>query len=221
MKKPHLSDFNLTEESFQEERSKRSQLRFVIFVLSVGIGIANVRFWIWSESVIGGWSILGLILTFYGLVPGIFCGVVLDGLVGKRFYHQSTRYEKAKAEYNAWFLRTQATFWDSTGRQFEYDVANVLTRSGYGAKVTPASGDGDVDAFLADGTIVRCKAHKSRCAPAVARELYGTMQHFKAPRAILISKNGFAKGVYEFVEDKPIELWNMNRLIEMQKKLDQ
>jgi hypothetical protein len=100
MKKPHLSDFNLTEESFQEERSKRSQLRFVIFVLSVGIGIANVRFWIWSESVIGGWSILGLILTFYGLVPGIFCGVVLDGLVGKRFYHQSTRYEKAKAEYN-------------------------------------------------------------------------------------------------------------------------
>ena len=48
-----------------------------------------------------------------------------------------------------------------------------------------------------------------------------SMQHFKAPRAILISKNGFAKGVYEFVEDKPIELWNMNRLIEMQKKLDQ
>src|SRR5215470_8707028 len=113
MKKPHLSDFNLTEECFQKERSKRSQLRFVIVVLSIGIGFANIRFWIWSNSVIGGWSILGLILTYYGLVPGVFCGVVLDRYLGERFYKQSARYEKAKAEYDAWFLRTQAAFWDS------------------------------------------------------------------------------------------------------------
>ena len=221
MTKPHLGDFNLTEESFQEQRRKRSQLRVLIIILSLAIGIANFRFWIWSNSVIGGWGILGLILTYYGLVPGILCGVVLDAVVGRMFYDESRRYEKAKKEYDTWFLRTQAAFWDAlTGRQFEHEVANLLTRVGYGAKLTPASGDGGVDVLLADGTIVQCKAHKSRCTPAVARELYGTLQHFKAPRAILVSKSGFAKGVYDFAQGKPIILWNMNRLIEMQKQLD-
>ena len=94
-----------------------------------------------------------------------------------------------------------------------------MNKAGYSARVTPASGDKGVDVLLSDGTVIQCKTHKSRVSPSVARELYGTLQHFKAPRAILISKNGFSKGVYEFVHGKNITLWDVNSLIEMQKGL--
>lgn len=222
MKKPHLSEFDLTEESFKEQRRKRSQLRFIIIMLSLAIGIANFRFWIWSNSVIGGWGILGLILTYYGVVPGVLCGVVLDAVVGKLFYAESRRYERAKKEYDAWFLRTQVSFWDSlTGRQFEQEVANLLSRSGYSAQLTPGSDDKGVDIILGDDTIVQCKAHKKPIGPAVVREVYGTLRAQKARTAILISKSGFTRGVIEFARGKPICLWDVGALIEMQKKLDQ
>lgn len=222
MKKPHFSDFNLTEESFKEQRRKRSQVRFIIIVLSLAIGVANFRFWIWSNSVIGRWGILGLILTYYGVVPGILCGVALDAIMGKFLYDESRRYERAKKEYDTWFLRTQVAFWDSlTGREFEREVANLLSRSGYSARLTPASDDKGVDIVLGNSTVVQCKAHKKPVGPAVARELYGTLRAHKRRTAILVSKSGFTRGVIEFARGKPIHLWDMGVLIEMQKKLDQ
>jgi hypothetical protein len=221
MKKPHLSDFNLTEDLLKEQHQKRFKLKFVMVPLSLSVVVANHYFWLWASSAIGNWSLLGLFLTLWGIIPGVVSYILLDSYLGNCFYDGLRRYESAKKKYEQWFVRTQLAFWDAlTGRQFEYEVANLLNKAGYSAKVTPASGDKGVDVLLADGTIIQCKTHKSRVSPSVARELYGTLQHFKAPRAILISKNGFSKGVYEFVHGKNITLWDVNRLIEMQKGLD-
>jgi hypothetical protein len=221
MKKPHLSDFNLTEDLLKEQRQKRFKLKFVMVPLSLSVVVANHCFWLWASIAIGNWSLLGLFLTLWGIIPGVVSYILLDSYLGNCFYAGLRRYESAEKKYDQWFVRTQLAFWDAlTGRQFEYEVANLLNKAGYSAKVTPASGDKGVDVLLADGTIVQCKTHKSHVSPSVARELYGTLQHFKAPRAILISKNGFSKGVYEFVHGKNITLWDVNRLIEMQKGLD-
>jgi hypothetical protein len=221
MKKPHLSDINLTEDSLREQRQKRYNLKFVMVLFSLLVGIANFSFWVWSVHALGNWSMIGQFLTFWGVIPATASYVLLDSYLGKRFYDRLKRYEDAKEKYNKWFVRTQFAFWDAlTGRQFEYEVTNLLNKAGYSARVTPASGDKGVDVLLSAGTIIKCKTHKSRLSPSITRELYGTLQHFKAPRAILISKNGFSKGVYEFVHGKNITLWDGNSLIEMQKMLD-
>ena len=195
--------------------------KFVIIPISVAIGAANYIFWLRMYEVIGNWSLLGLILTAFGLVPICFSMAILEIWTRKYSYSGVGRFEIARANYKKWYLRTQLSFWDSlSGRQFEHEVARLLSRSGYEAKVTPASNDKGVDVILNDGTLVQCKAHNSKVSPAIAREMYGTLKHFKANRAILIAKNGFTKGVYDFVKDKPVLLWDVSILIEMQKKLD-
>lgn len=221
MKKPYLIEFNLTGDSLEEQRRKRFKLKFIIISLSVLAAIGNHSLWLWAKNAIGDWSLLGLFLTFWGIIPGVLSYVFLDTYLGKHFYDGLRRYENAKEKYDQWFVRTQFAFWDSlTGRQFEHEVTNLLNRAGYSANVTPASGDKGVDVLLSDGTIIQCKAHKSRVSPSVIRELYGTLQHFSAPRAILISKHGFSKGVYEFARGKNITLWDVNNLIKIQKGID-
>ena len=64
-------------------------------------------------------------------------------------------------------------------------------------------------------TIVQCKNHQNPVGPSVVRELYGVMMSEKSKDGILICSGGFTKGVYDFVEGKPIELWDINKIVEM------
>ncbi len=117
-------------------------------------------------------------------------------------------------------MRTQETFWNGlTGRALEIEVANLLSRIGHKATLTPGSGDGGVDIVLDEGTIVQCKAHWASASPGVLRELYGTLIHQRAPRAILISLNGVTNGVHSFINGKPITVWDRSRLISIQKSI--
>jgi len=221
MKKPTLSDFNLTEDSLRIQKRRRSLWKFIIIPISAAVGLANDYFWLQMDSVIGDWSILGLVLTFFGVLPFIYSKRVLEWLVGRCFYPRLAGFERAQKRYEEWFVRTQLSFWDSlSGTAFEHEVADLLNRAGCGAHVTPASNYMGVDVILEDGTLVQCKAHKSKVSPAVARELYGKLRHIKTHRAILISKNGFTKGVFEFARGKPLLLWDVTYLMEIQKQLD-
>lgn len=147
--------------------------------------------------------------------------VISSSLIDPPSYTHLKRYQEAFAQYEAWFIRTRSEFWKSLGgREFEVEVLNLLNKKGLKARITPTTGDQGVDLFLGDGTIVQCKAHKVPISPAVVRELYGTLHHFKAPKAILISTHGFTKGVLEFVKGKPIALWDINSLITLQRELE-
>ncbi len=100
------------------------------------------------------------------------------------------KFQKAKKEFEAWFVRAQTEFWKSlTGKQFEHEFASVLNRNGYDIeKVTRGSGDGGVDIIAHKGwhkVVVQCKAHKNPVGPSVVRDLYGAMKHAKAKRAVL------------------------------------
>ncbi len=58
--------------------------------------------------------------------------------------------------------------------------------------------------------------HFGPVGPAVARELYGTLKHFRAPAAILASTSGFTKGVVAFARNKPIRLMGLTEIIALQ-----
>ena len=107
-------------------------------------------------------------------------------------------------------------YWMSlSGTDFERELATVLRGLGYRVKSTPISGDEGVDLVLkrtGKTIVVQCKAHKNPVGPAIARELLGSMIHFKADRAILACTGGFTRGVKEFVRDKPIDLVAVSEL---------
>jgi len=89
--------------------------------------------------------------------------------------------------------------------------------------LTSTSGDEGVDIWLyteRGREIVQCKAHRTPVGPAVVRELYGTMEHFKAPAGTLASTSGFTKGVITYAQGKPIKLVGLADIIAMQEKHD-
>lgn len=129
-------------------------------------------------------------------------------------------FREAESNYQVWFQRTQDDFWNSlSGAQFEREVVELLNRAGFIAQLTSGSGDGGVDIVLDDGTIIQCKARRGPCGPAVLRELYGSLHDFGAHKAILISREGFTAASIQFVEGKPIELWDRNTLVALQRSL--
>ncbi len=138
-------------------------------------------------------------------------------------YRRAQRYRKALEKFRAWWVRTQKEFWSSlSGKQFEAELAAVFWRAGFRAELTSATGDQGVDIWLhteRGREIVQCKAHRALIGPAVARELYGTLQHFGAPAAILVSTSGFTKGVLDYVRDKPIKLMDLSDIIALQEKV--
>lgn len=131
-----------------------------------------------------------------------------------------SQYQDAIYAYIYWEKTTKLNFWMSLdGHQFEDAVAAVYRTNGYIAQVSKQGGDGGVDIILEkDGkTIaVQCKAHKKEIGPSVARDLYGTISHLGIEEGIIVSRSGFTAGVYEFVQNKHIELVTLNDLMNMQ-----
>lgn len=238
MKKPTPEDFGLTDDQvkfLREIKSRRDKRReaFCVWPCVAVFVLAGITFYLSNLSRVPNSiiEIIGILFTSawiagIGFGAGLTIGYLLLRLLNyftpePKRYKALTRYVQAVAQYEAWFVRTQEGFWSSLdGRAFEIEVAKLLNRAGYPATLTPASGDGGVDILLGDGTIVQCKAHRASVSPGVVRELYGTLIHQRAPRAILISLNGVTNGVRSFIEGKQITVWDRSSLIAIQTTLD-
>jgi hypothetical protein len=201
----------------------------VLFTVFYVIVIANSdREWgFWA--VIVGWIpfVLAMLLMTAGFIAAILRRLGPESVVMKPFLsapdERIKRYQafrEAESKYQIWFQRTQEEFWNSlSGAQFELEVVQLLNRAGFAAQLTSGSGDGGVDIVLNDGTIIQCKARRGPCGPAFLRELYGSLHDFGAEKAILISREGFTAASIQFVEGKPIDLWDRNTLIMLQRGL--
>jgi len=168
-----------------------------------------------------GYLIAGLaVVTVTTLMVGVPCHLMLPLLMPR--YRQVQRYRKAVAIFRAWWVRTQKEFWLSlSGRQFEAELAGVFRKAGFRAELTSTSGDQGVDIWLyteRGKEIIQCKAHSGPVGPAVARELYGTLKHFRAPAAILASTSGFTKAVRAFARNKPIVLMDLSDIVALQER---
>ena len=217
MKKPTVADYGITDDDVAKAQFAKKWL----IVTAIGLMILGFVLLTKYEKTPYIWPLLLIAIPPYGPIVSYY---VLKYLLCAAWpvYRSVQAFKHATDKYEKWWIRTQVSFWDSlTGRQFEREVANLLSRSGYSAQLTPASDDKGVDIILGNGTIVQCKAHKKPVGPAVARELYGTLRAHEARTAILVSKSGFTRGVIAFAKGRPIHLWDLRALIEMQRKLDQ
>ena len=127
--------------------------------------------------------------------------------------------ERAQQEAERKRRRKLRDFWMSlSGREFEHELATLYRKQGYEVQSTPTTGDGGVDLIIrknGERIVVQCKSHKYPVGPAIVRELYGSMHHFRADSAILACTGGFTSGVRDFVKGKPIELISAPELVMM------
>ncbi len=224
--KPLLSEYGLPEDievvlRDMEERynSKRSRLQYLFFYVSVSLAIISF-FYIAIEQGNPGAGIGYAILV---MISYFFIAAFLEGIFKYRknteLHKKFFEYKKQLDLYNYWLQMNSINYWmNLDGHKFEEAVARVYRKHGYIAKVSKQGGDGGIDITLTKGNqriAVQCKAHKKPVGPAVARDLFGTMDHFGFSDGILVSRNGFTVGVYEFVKDKPIKLVNLNNIMEM------
>ena len=132
--------------------------------------------------------------------------------------------ERALEEARREALRKREEYWSGlSGLEFERELGTLCERRGYKVSFTPVSGDGGADLILhkeGKTTVVQCKRHKSPASPAVVRELYGTMVHLGADRAILACTGGFTKGVRDFANGKPIILVSALELARMSEAIE-
>lgn len=220
MKKPTPEEFGLTDNDVERLRDIEHRLCISdrVYLVTLLIGLAAC--WVWflvRSSIIA----LGVAYGIWPLTLTWLCENAPGVIIKLRYsnFDEYRRFSKAREKYDSWFQRTQRAFWQTMGgHTLEFEVGRLLDKRGSKARVTPGTNDKGVDIFLDDGSVVQCKAHKKPVSPAVVRELYGAMAHFHAPRGILVALNGFTQGAIEFAVGKPIELWDVDDLVEMQGK---
>lgn len=169
-----------------------------------------------------------IITIFFGAIIAFWLGVIIMIVFDKLdsgpkeivdIKSKYKEYDTAVKAYSYWREMEDFTFWNNLdGYQFEREIASLFRNQGYNATVTKGSGDGGVDVILTkynERIAVQCKAHSNPVGPAVIRDLYGTMTSGGYTKAILVSKSGFTKGVYEFASGKPIELLSLNDILAM------
>ena len=141
----------------------------------------------------------------------------------KQFLDEEEKYNKKIIEYENWIKKQKEEFWfNLSGHEFEVEVNTLLQKMGFNTQLTKGSGDKGIDIVILEddgGTIVQCKNHKNPVSPAIIRELYGVMASEYSKKGILINTGGFTKGVYEFSVGKPIELWDIEKIIKLNETL--
>lgn len=106
--------------------------------------------------------------------------------------------------------------------QFEYLLADLLRRMGLEATLTKASHDGGVDIIAYDRRpilggkiVVQAKRYKHTVPVSAVRDLYGTMQHEGASKAILFTTSKLSADAWQFADGKPMQLIEGDKLVQL------
>ncbi|PHO11425.1 hypothetical protein CPG38_13090 [Malaciobacter marinus] len=242
--KPLLEEYSLSIEELEKYKKQTLNLDDILnksYLAYLGLIIAII-YWLYNDALLFISSNIPLgIFGIFIILPisvGFFtlCLVILISIISTflKFYHPLTKniesFTKDLNEYNIKLKKYEEEqeklkifFWYSlTGHQFEYEVAKLFKQFGFKVEVTKGSDDKGVDINMWQNNkyiVVQCKAHKKRLSPAISRELYGTMKAHNATEAYLITLEGISDKSHEFIDDKPIKVFDVNSLISMQKKL--
>lgn len=125
--------------------------------------------------------------------------------------------------YQRWSaeIRTESYLRQMDPIEFEKLACTLFERMGFIAEMTPRTGDNGVDAFLFKGekkAILQCKRVKNGVGEPVLRDLFGTMHATGATWAYLVTTGNVSNQARAWVVEKPIELIEMPRLIQLLEK---
>ena len=119
--------------------------------------------------------------------------------------------KRREQEYSEWKrqARTPQFLQAMDPLAFELLVAEVYRQLGYEVSLTPATGDGGVDAFARkDGrlTIIQCKRVKGSVGEPILRDIYGALHATGAHRAIVVTTGSVSRQARAWMQGKPMEI---------------
>lgn len=224
-KKPELKDFGLEkinlkelEQLYNNFKKEKENIESQLFLLVLG-----------SFFVVPLSAIIDEHLPIITLIGCIVCGLILNSKKNnmkfefQKEYDNYFKYKEALNDYDFWQKRKVESFWFGlNGREFEKEVCKIFNLLGYKAYLCKQGGDGgvDIDLYEQNGNhfIVQCKAHKSKIAPSVARDLCGTMTSKKAKGAYLVTLLGGTENTIEFCRENNIIIWDIKDLMRLTNK---
>ena len=172
------------------------------------------------------WSLFGIIAAM-----SIWCGLIVAGIIYVFLkslklriavgpFQRLALYEDAQKAFREYQERKRVEFWRNlSGAQFERELARLYRLIGYEGIETPPSGDGGIDLIISSAEtprkIVQCKRHSAPVGVGSARDLYGALIASRYERAILASVSGFTRGTRLFCSGKPIDLLDLDQILEM------
>ncbi len=226
MQKPQLADYglppnaeylvNTEKEKIRQKYAKINKRRTYIVLGALLVCIALSYKYLMEWIMCSGAVIFVVLLIIVAVEKN-------PEAVPVEYETQLIQYQKDCKAYEYWLGVKKFNAWDSLdGHSFERAVARLYEGFGYSTTVSREGGDGGIDIILKkdnDVIAVQCKAHNKAVGPAVARDLYGTMVSKGYKHGMIVSKNGFTKGVHEFIAGKNIELVDLQQLMEMQDHL--
>lgn len=218
MKKPELTDFNLTEEKLNlYERQRKSYYdrleehcahisrikRTIIWaslIITLLVLIINIA--IGFEDLDGAGISLG-ICFFWDVTVVLYCFQSLDDSdIGENkkseikaqtinFYLEKNveNYNQAVRDYEIYLEKCSIDFWKSlSGLVFEKEIAKLFKSQGYIANVTPATADGGIDIILTKGNERIAVQCKHHAKPVGPNDV-------RALQGVVASQN-YAKGIF-------------------------
>ncbi len=97
--------------------------------------------------------------------------------------------------------------------EFEHLIQNLFQKIGFEAKATRPSRDGGIDCVAFDDrpilggkVVIQAKRYKDNVPVSAVRDLWGSMDHERASKGILITTSDYTPAAYEFASGKPMEL---------------
>jgi len=113
---------------------------------------------------------------------------------------------------------TRAELGTLTPEQFEKWCAARILEAGYRVEHVGGQGDHGIDLVAKRGdevVVVQCKRNAGRrtVGEPQLRDVFGAMHAHGAQRAIVISAGWFSAPAREWAQGKPIELWDVERLV--------
>lgn len=188
----------------------------------------------WGKNFVG-YVTAGFFEALIGFIPASILSLLLCFLFDRALrlawprYKRLSQYRKAIREYRQrssayqlWVRQQTEQYWKSlSGIAFEHAVGALFQKAGFHVRKTPATGDGGVDLILERSgrrTVVQCKAHASKVGISTARELVASMIDFKAQEGIIAARSGVTKPVQDYIVGKNIEVFDLSRIIELQRQ---
>lgn len=101
---------------------------------------------------------------------------------------------------------------------FEEFVASLFRKMRYAVELTKGSGDHGIDLVMRKGNqvvAVQCKRWNSPVGEPVIRDFYGSLMNIEAQSGYVVTTATFTSQVFAFVQDKPVQLVDLDALIDL------
>jgi restriction system protein len=181
----------------------------------------NLVFFGWA-----GWAIPWGVLVFqerepFFLIPrplndGLFfsLGAITGGISFGLWIHKLKKNRVRLQD-----ARTLEDLLEMSPEAFETLISKLFMAYGHQAEVQGGNGDHGVDVVVrtdeGEKWVVQCKRYSGSVGEPVVRDLYGTMLHEEAQRAYLITTGSFTRQAGEWVQEKPIILYDGEGLVKL------